>query len=617
MFSMVANSNSYEEGESITDYNKRCFSHAKLLVGLFCPEGETDVCLSAASTVTSPFTYDVEGLEYEACEEEENASALDILYNIAFGDAVSSPVVQQSVTATATAAEHQEIVTTTEDSADLELFQDSDGTSNHPSEEYSGVESGMESDSTVTGLSNNGSVGDEDNIFSSRTRDMHHADVQTPLSLTISSTAFEKQVSSPRVDSGLELNLSQKLTLTPINDDSKSEEAESEISVDIAAGDVEMNEHTVSIEDSTGESVQPESQTITSHESKGIQSNMQAINDSTNANEVQAGTIEHESDDEQEVIVVDDSESELESVEQNHYKKAACFDVEEVVCIVNSMEDEGHTQIQVVDMSTTSDLEHTPEKGHDMPDETETKEIVLRAARSGSDTNLDIDCMTEGKIEEIGVDIPAEEEKQAVYVVKTEAEVEVRKTNVGADDQEAVLSDEITQVSEIARIAGESVVESEKVTTCEIKPQTISTNNEMLNYTKTSGSIEALEFNVTETIKSFNAPPPSVKRESLISAFKSNPELDFIADCLQRISRNDSSLTEFDIKNCRSFSDINAASLSSALETNTYILQINLSNVGLTTQSAMLLGKAIAKNETLQVLNLESNIIGTQGVPLL
>ncbi|XP_019865757.1 tropomodulin isoform X2 [Aethina tumida] len=68
-------------------------------------------------------------------------------------------------------------------------------------------------------------------------------------------------------------------------------------------------------------------------------------------------------------------------------------------------------------------------------------------------------------------------------------------------------------------------------------------------------------------------------------------------------------LVEVNLNNIKTISDENFASLFKALADNTYVQSFSLANTGLTDNQAAQLIEAVKKNNTLKVLNVESNIL--------
>lgn len=85
---------------------------------------------------------------------------------------------------------------------------------------------------------------------------------------------------------------------------------------------------------------------------------------------------------------------------------------------------------------------------------------------------------------------------------------------------------------------------------------------------------------------------------------KTDPE-----DSIKRVKDNDSTLTELNWNNIKNISDEKFERLFEALQRNSRLESLSLTNVGLTDRTAILLADAIEKNTNLRVLNVETNFI--------
>ncbi|KAI8903061.1 hypothetical protein EDD86DRAFT_101884 [Gorgonomyces haynaldii] len=108
--------------------------------------------------------------------------------------------------------------------------------------------------------------------------------------------------------------------------------------------------------------------------------------------------------------------------------------------------------------------------------------------------------------------------------------------------------------------------------------------------------------------------PPVAISSITAQVFKTNPVLEEVLLSLEMIEKNDPSMDHFDIKDFQFFSSAHVQSLAASLITNTHLKKINMSNVKLSTPDCVILAKALAKNEGVEILNLESNQIGPQGM---
>ncbi|KAI8846343.1 hypothetical protein BC829DRAFT_398671 [Chytridium lagenaria] len=96
-----------------------------------------------------------------------------------------------------------------------------------------------------------------------------------------------------------------------------------------------------------------------------------------------------------------------------------------------------------------------------------------------------------------------------------------------------------------------------------------------------------------------------------------NPILDELLHAIKLLSENDPGLTVLDLKDCAVFTIQHGTALASALASNTYLKELNLSNTRTQTITGVDIAEALKTNESLEVLNLENNQIGPQGIKAL
>lgn len=82
-----------------------------------------------------------------------------------------------------------------------------------------------------------------------------------------------------------------------------------------------------------------------------------------------------------------------------------------------------------------------------------------------------------------------------------------------------------------------------------------------------------------------------------------------IDDSIKKVKDDDSKLIELNFNNIKTISDDKLEQLFMALPTNTHLEVLSLTNVGLNDRTALLLAEAIEKNQSLRVLNIETNFI--------
>ncbi|XP_019555905.3 tropomodulin-1 isoform X9 [Aedes albopictus] len=80
-------------------------------------------------------------------------------------------------------------------------------------------------------------------------------------------------------------------------------------------------------------------------------------------------------------------------------------------------------------------------------------------------------------------------------------------------------------------------------------------------------------------------------------------------ETIKRIKDDDSSLVDVNLNNIKTISDEQYEKMFEALQSNTHLEVLSLTNVGLTDRTALLLAAAIERNHTLRVLNVETNFI--------
>ncbi|XP_065087089.1 tropomodulin-1 isoform X5 [Ochlerotatus camptorhynchus] len=80
-------------------------------------------------------------------------------------------------------------------------------------------------------------------------------------------------------------------------------------------------------------------------------------------------------------------------------------------------------------------------------------------------------------------------------------------------------------------------------------------------------------------------------------------------ETIKRIKDDDSKLVDANLNNIKTISDEQYEKMFAALQSNTHLEVLSLTNVGLTDRTALLLASAIERNHTLRVLNVETNFI--------
>ncbi|KAI9354116.1 hypothetical protein DFJ73DRAFT_320648 [Zopfochytrium polystomum] len=96
-----------------------------------------------------------------------------------------------------------------------------------------------------------------------------------------------------------------------------------------------------------------------------------------------------------------------------------------------------------------------------------------------------------------------------------------------------------------------------------------------------------------------------------------NPILDELLHAIQLLNADDPTLTTLDLKDCKVFTAVHGAALAEGLAKNTHLKELILENTKLQTATAIDLANALRFNNTLEVLNLESNFIAPQGIKAL
>ncbi|XP_058795406.1 tropomodulin isoform X4 [Phymastichus coffea] len=101
-----------------------------------------------------------------------------------------------------------------------------------------------------------------------------------------------------------------------------------------------------------------------------------------------------------------------------------------------------------------------------------------------------------------------------------------------------------------------------------------------------------------------------ITKASQPKAFPIDPPNDTdVDDTIRRAREDDSNLVDLNWNNIKSISDEKFFQLFEALENNTHLETLSLTNTGLTDKTAQRLAEAIEKNSTLRVLNVETNFI--------
>lgn len=103
---------------------------------------------------------------------------------------------------------------------------------------------------------------------------------------------------------------------------------------------------------------------------------------------------------------------------------------------------------------------------------------------------------------------------------------------------------------------------------------------------------------------------PPVAIQNIVGSVTSiNPIIEELRHCIDLAEKNDKSLKVFDVKDCKSFGETYALAFCAALEKNTNIEELEISGVGMSNNVAIELAKALMKNTSVKVVNLERNNI--------
>ncbi|KAJ1536132.1 Tropomodulin-2, partial [Cladochytrium tenue] len=92
-----------------------------------------------------------------------------------------------------------------------------------------------------------------------------------------------------------------------------------------------------------------------------------------------------------------------------------------------------------------------------------------------------------------------------------------------------------------------------------------------------------------------------------------NPILDELLHALQLLAADDADLVVLDLRDCAVFAPPHAAAVAEALAMSSHLRELVLENTGLQTAAAIEIANALRMNETLEVLNLDSNNIAPAG----
>lgn len=106
-----------------------------------------------------------------------------------------------------------------------------------------------------------------------------------------------------------------------------------------------------------------------------------------------------------------------------------------------------------------------------------------------------------------------------------------------------------------------------------------------------------------------------ITKASKPKLFPMDPPNDTDADdTIKRVRDDDPKLIDVNFNNIKNISDEKFESLFEGLENNTHLETLSLANVGLNDHTASLLADALEKNNTLRVVNVETNFISPSGV---
>ncbi|KAJ1549626.1 Tropomodulin-2, partial [Cladochytrium tenue] len=111
---------------------------------------------------------------------------------------------------------------------------------------------------------------------------------------------------------------------------------------------------------------------------------------------------------------------------------------------------------------------------------------------------------------------------------------------------------------------------------------------------------------------------PVVPISAVVGAVRAtNPILDELLHAIRLLNDDDPELVVLDLKDCRVLSPIHGAAIAEGLAKNTHLKELVLENTKLQTASAVDLANALRFNDTLEILNLESNLIAPAGMKAL
>ncbi|KAJ3093976.1 Leiomodin-1 [Phlyctochytrium planicorne] len=96
-----------------------------------------------------------------------------------------------------------------------------------------------------------------------------------------------------------------------------------------------------------------------------------------------------------------------------------------------------------------------------------------------------------------------------------------------------------------------------------------------------------------------------------------NPILDELLHAIELIQTNDPSLVRLDLNNCNVFTVSHGTALAEGLAGNTCVREIYLKNTKLQSITAFEIAKALKKNKSVEILDLESNLIAPAGIKAL
>lgn len=108
-----------------------------------------------------------------------------------------------------------------------------------------------------------------------------------------------------------------------------------------------------------------------------------------------------------------------------------------------------------------------------------------------------------------------------------------------------------------------------------------------------------------------------IKGEKMNPVFDEPPNPTNVEETLQRIKKNDSTLTEVNLNNIKNVPIPTLKDFAKAMETNTHVKKFSLAATRSNDPIALAFGEMLRENKTLQSLNLESNFITGVGVKAL